>query len=219
MLIMKFDGGGEANDANGSSTSKTAERGYFRTFLWGLLSIAICLCALIAAAAMCTACIFGSCILWLRGLYSVFEWVRWKLSDKGKSGSGETSIRGYPTPMPGQENGNNWRHAWEHVAKAQNFRIRHEHDSEHFNVAPLLQSITGLDMERLCFVTMKKHSSMQQQAAAPNKNSARERIGELDEPDPEEAGGYMFPVQVKLDLLNIYDKNEVDYLAPAFRAG
>eukprot|EP00903_Cladosiphon_okamuranus_P021649 g19903.t1 len=119
----------------------------------------------------------------------IIQWAQWRKSVQGKVGFGETAHRGYPTAMPGQEHGNNWRYAWEHVAKKQNFRLRHEHESEHFHVAPLLQSTSGLDMERLYFLTKKK------QEPSSGEKGAREKFGESDEPDPEAAGGYMFPVQ------------------------
>lgn len=199
MPVAKFDNGGQ-DENKPSSSSKTAENGYFRTFALGVASVAVYLCALLAASVMCVACIAGSCLLWARGLYSVAEWTAWRLSDKGRSGSGETTNRGYPTAMPGQEHGNNWRHAWKHVAKAQNFRVRHEHDSEHFHVAPLLQSMSGLDMERLCFLTMKKRNNPSGAASSSGEDGAGEQLGEPDEPDPEAAGGYMFPVEVKTNL-------------------
>lgn len=195
---IKFDDGDEDEENKSTSASKTVERGYFRTFLRALATVGICLCALIAATAMSIICFLLSIVLWLRGLGSIIHWVQWKMSDKGKSGSGETTHRGYPTAMPGQEHGSSWRHAWEHVAKTQNFRLRHEHESEHFHVAPLLQSMSGLDMERLCFLTMKKHNNLQ--VVASGEKGAREKSGEPDEPDPEAAGGYMFPVQVRAEL-------------------
>lgn len=117
----------------------------------------------------------------------------------GRTVSGETKRHGCPTAMPGQEHGDNWLHAWEHVAKARNFRVRHEHDSEHFHVAPLLHSTTGIDMERLCFLTKKKHDKVQIQGAPPPSEKGKGKMaGNLDELDPEATGGYLFSLQVQL---------------------
>lgn len=143
-----------------------------------------------------------SCVLWLRGLYSVVEWVRWKVSEEGKLGSGETLFggtpsRGYPTAMPGQESGSHWQHAWQHVAKARNVRLRHELDSEHFHVTPLLQSTTGVDMGRLCCVAKKKVDE-KQQGTAPSEKGKGKMAGGVDKPAPETASTSMAPVQVQL---------------------
>lgn len=162
---------------------------------------------------MCAACIVLSGVLWLRGLWSILEWGRWKWSGEGRTVSGETKRHGCPTAMPGQERGSNWESAWEHVAKVRNFRVRHERDSEHFHVAPLLHSTTGLDMEHLCFLTKKKHDNQQknkhdnqqqqqqQQGLGASETGTSEAVGDLREPHPEATGGYLFPVQVQRKLI------------------
>lgn len=189
----------KVDDKNDGDDDKTMpERGSFRTFVWGLATIGVGLCALIVAAAMCAVCIIGSCILWLRGLSSILEWRTWKWSKMGRTVSGKTKRHGCPTAMPGQEHGDSWEHAWEHVAKVRNFRVRHERDSEHFHVAPLLHSTTGLTMERLCLLTKRKHDSRQQQNVEQSEKGKGEMAGNLSELDPGSTGGYLFPVQVPM---------------------
>eukprot|EP00752_Nemacystus_decipiens_P006636 g5966.t1 len=190
----------------GEDDKTATERGYFRMFCLGLALVVISFVALLVATAMCTACIAASGILWLRGLESIVKWTQWKWSDTGRTVSGETKRHGCPTAMPGQEHGDNWRHAWAHVAKARNFRIARELESEHFHVAPLLHSTTGSDMERLCLLTkgmrdnhqkqqQQQHQHQQdrqhQQSAARSEEIKAEPVGDTQEA----AGGYLFPVQ------------------------
>lgn len=51
-------------------------------------------------------------------------------------------------PMPGEEGGELWTEALR-IAKSVNCAMREDGNSSYFNVAPLLESITGLGMESL----------------------------------------------------------------------
>ena len=103
--------------------------------------------------------------------------------------------------MPGQEHGDNWPNAWEHVVKARNFRVRHEHEAEHFHVAPLLHSTTGLSMQRLCFLVKQKYDSQQQQQQQPPPQGvapSEEGTGEMVADAEEASGRRRCPGQVQL---------------------
>ncbi|CAM9548053.1 unnamed protein product, partial [Ectocarpus fasciculatus] len=167
------------------SVKLRGKRGKFRAFAWVFGAIIACVCALVFAAALCGVCIAGSFVLWLRGVCHVFEWTHWRRSEEGRFVSGETEEGACPTAMPGQERGQNWRHAWKYVAKARNFRVRHEHDSEHFHVAPLLQATTGLDMEQLCLLAKEKFNEQKQEQRADAPSAGKCVGGEcLDDQDP-----------------------------------
>lgn len=149
-----------------------------------------CLFALFFAVAVCGVCIAGSFVLWLRGVCNVFEWAHWRRSDEGRFVSGETKEGACPTAMPGQERGQNWRHAWKYVARARNFRIRHEQDSEHFHIAPLLQATTGLDMEEFCLRAKDKFNDEKHEhrVDAPGAGKCVGVAG-LDDLDPDAGSG------------------------------
>lgn len=57
--------------------------------------------------------------------------------------------------MPGEEQSTRWKQAW-NIANSKNCRIRDDCYSPHFNVAPLLKSTTGLDMEHLSLLIKKQ---------------------------------------------------------------
>ncbi|CAB1096081.1 unnamed protein product [Ectocarpus sp. CCAP 1310/34] len=166
------------------------KKGKFRAFLWVFLGIIACVFALGFAVALCGVCVAGSFVLWLRGVCNVFEWAHWRLSEEGRFVSGETKKGTCPTAMPGQERGSNWRHAWKYVAKARNFRIRHEHDSEHFHVAPLLQATTGLDMEQFCLLAKEKFNDKNQEHWADSPSAGKcVGGGGLDDLELDAGGG------------------------------
>lgn len=194
-FTSKFANEGEEDE--GEEPKAPSKRGKLRESLLALGTIVACLLALLFAAALCGACIVGSFFLWFRGVWNVWEWVRWRRSEEGKFVSGETEQE-CPTAMPGQEHGQNWRHAWQHVAKARNFRIRHEHGSEHFHVAPFLQSTTGLDMKRLCSLAKKKYNDRLQEEPghAPRDEGSSMGLEGLDDLGLDPAGGSVSRAQV-----------------------
>lgn len=125
----------------------TERQEHFWTFFRAISGFVAWVIALVFAGIMCALCCIGSIILWIRGLWGVVEWNVWRLMEEGEiiSGAAENNC---PKAMPGQECGDPWRHAWK-VVKARNYKIRHESESAHFHIGPLLKSFTGLDMERL----------------------------------------------------------------------
>ncbi|CAM9885508.1 unnamed protein product [Ectocarpus fasciculatus] len=172
------------------SVKLRVKRGKFRAFLWVLCATARSVLALVFAAALCGVYVAGSFVLWLRGVCHVFEWAHWRRSEEGRFVSGETEEGACPTAMPGQERGQNWRHAWKYVAKARNFRVRHEHDSEHFHVAPLLQATTGLDMEEFCLRAKEKFKDQKQEQRADAPRAGKcGGCKDLDDLDPGADGG------------------------------
>lgn len=94
----------------------------------------------------------GSIILWFRGMWGVYEWVRWEMKgkdgNKNKAKEDNDGLLNCPTAMPGQERQDHWEKAWL-LAKARNYRIQDDTKSVHFHVAPFLKSTKGLSMEDL----------------------------------------------------------------------
>lgn len=131
------------------------------------------------AAGLCVVATLGSLVLWGRGLWGVWKWVCWRGTQEGKEVSGETQCHRCPTAMPGQELGDHWKHSWA-MAKRRNYRISKEHDSLHFNVAPLIKGAAGLGLEHLVLLVKKR-----------SERSKREE--ELKEVDREVAGGHLLP--------------------------
>lgn len=161
--------------------------GHFRTLVLAVLSSVAMIAAVVVAAAMCVVFTAGSAVLWVRGLWDVLQWLAWRTSDDAKSVSGETEKHPCPTAMPGQEHGSHWKHAWWNVAKRSNYRIRAERESVHFNVAPLLTSTTGLDLERLSLLIKRG-----------DDNTVREK--DITEIDRAAASGHLLPVLGKHQL-------------------
>ena len=86
----------------------------------------------------------------------------------------------FPNSMPGQECGQDWCHAWRCVSKTRSFNIQDEQGSVNFNVGPLLQITTGLDLQHLSLIVKQKGKR-----ARTNKETA-EILGK-------EASGHVFP--------------------------
>ncbi len=54
--------------------------------------------------------------------------------------------------MPGQEGGRHWVYVWKCVKYIRSFNVQDENESVNFNVGPLLQITTGLDVQHLALL-------------------------------------------------------------------
>lgn len=113
--------------------------GYFRALGSGTKGFFYLLLAIVGALVLCFFYILGSVLLWIIGMCRIFRWMVdiWK-EDKDN----------IPEAMPGQENGDHWKRAWE-LARRRNNGVREHGGRPHFHVVPLLKSRTGLDTQHL----------------------------------------------------------------------
>ena len=82
------------------------------------------------------------------------EWPLWrKLNQRQYSVEEEKE---FPSPMPGQECSPHWPYVWECISKTRSFNVQDEQDSVNFNVGPLLQITTGLDLQRLSLIVKQR---------------------------------------------------------------
>jgi len=87
----------------------------------------------------------------------------------------------FPSPMPGQECGKHWFYVWKCITSIRSFDIQDENESVNFNVGPLLQITTGLDVQHLAMIVKARGKR------AKNKKETAEILSE-------EAYGYVFPL-------------------------
>ncbi|CAM9162025.1 unnamed protein product, partial [Ascophyllum nodosum] len=116
-----------------------------------------------ATLVYCCACALSSAILWLWGLWSVVDWVHWRLT----VGFEKFSNRKCRMVVPGEERSDDWQKARE-IAKARNYK-QNNTDSDQFNVGTLLKMTTGMDLEQLAlYVKMKTEADRLKEYVTPS---------------------------------------------------
>lgn len=128
--------------------------GYFRRFLSGIKSVCSLLIAILGASLLCLLYIFATIILWAVGVWMIFTWVYSNWEEKNGN---------MPEAMPGQEDGDHWKRAWE-LASLRNQGVRENRGQVHFHVVPFLKSKTGLDMQHLAQLTKNRDDKSNSEA-------------------------------------------------------
>lgn len=125
-----------------------------------LLSAAASFVGLIVATGcavlLCLSYIVGSFVLWVLGIGMLLgklgaEFWSWLVGEK-QNDHRDVLI---PDAMPGQEDGDHWRRAWE-LAMLRNHGVREDCGQAHFHVVPFLKSLTGLDTQHLAKLTTER---------------------------------------------------------------
>lgn len=124
--------------------------------VWSALRVfALLVVAIPFAFALCLLYIVGDFVLWVVGLWMICTGLQKNWHKKN-----DDVIRG-PKAMPGQEEGDHWKTAWE-LAKLQNqrsYEVYEDRARVHFNVVSFAQRKTGLSMENLVRLAKARHES------------------------------------------------------------
>eukprot|EP00752_Nemacystus_decipiens_P011859 g10519.t1 len=133
----------QEQEEHGTKVKAPRERGYFDalvSLVGGVVGLAV---GTVGGTVLCLFYIAGSVILWAAGILWLLPW----LCENWNKSTEDT-----PEAMPGQEQGDHWKNAW-NLVKSRNHGFRVDCEHPHFNVVPFLTSKTGLGMQHLARLT------------------------------------------------------------------